>query len=146
MELENEEMEIIRGLSINDLAEFSEQLLKEKNKLFEQYEFVSHILIQKMEEDEAKKVVTPDSTISITYTKSYDHEKLLELFNANELLKHRLLDNGGYIPEKTVTVPAKFNMTKINPLIKEGKTFSEIITDAEIVYERRARLKITTNK
>jgi len=143
--LQSEEMEIIRELSVMDLADFAEQLLQEKRRIFEQFDFVSQVLIKKMEEDEAKKVVTPAVSVSIDYTKSYDQDKLRELFSVNELIEQRLIDNGGYIPEQdvTVTVPQKFNMTKVNALGKEGKTNQDIIDSAEILHERKARLKIT---
>ena len=79
--LQSEEMEIIRELSVMDLADFAEQLLQEKRRIFEQFDFVSQVLIKKMEEDEAKKVVTPAVSVSIDYTKSYDQDKLRELYS-----------------------------------------------------------------
>ena len=88
----------------------------------------------------ATAIDDPDYTCYITQTVDYDKEKLIPL---RELVALDTLLANGYEPThtETITVPDKWNMTKVKVLAQLGSEVASIIEGAKVLREGKLVIK-----
>lgn len=121
------------GMGPTDLINFAVSLDEEKKVLIKQSAYINWLIVQHMEAEEATKIVTSITQVELEYRVEYDQEWLLFELGKDELLLDRMVTERMFTPEHEVTtkVAGKFNMTRLKPLVKEGKKYRDILEGAK---------------
>ena len=116
------------------------EVMAEIDPLVERRKLIEFHLQKNMENDGATEFVSSRGKAVIEKgSASIDHDKLDALYEY--LLPHELAEAGAVVPAHTERVPRKFNMTRLRPFAKRGKSIADIIEGAK--EYGRGKLKIT---
>jgi len=93
---------------------------------------IEYELTRRMQQDGATEMVTAGHSATLKSSVSYDQTRLqavMELVPEEDLVKA-----GAFTPEheETTTVPARWNVTKLNPFARRGREIREVIDAARM--------------
>ena len=137
-------VEAIAAKDSQPLISLHQRLKGEREELTVVIGRIERELARRMEAKKATKLPHPEYDVKGSRKVTYRDDILMRLLELSP--EQELVDAKAYEPahEKTISVPATFNMTHTKPLANLGEEHAEIIQDAKL--EGPLEVKITKKK
>ena len=123
--------EILMATEDDTLISLRAQVQEQIDELFDARDRIDYALTKSMEGRKATAISHPDYDVALEPpAPKYDPGVLQRVFEYVSTAE--MTASGAYTPEHEETVPAKFNMTKFNPLAKFHGDIGKLIEDAKL--------------